>query len=80
MDEELMKVKYRQLKNQLTEIKEELELLKDDYNDLNGTIKETLLIDDKIVEEDLFISISNDTDKVLNELTNVVIPIINSKI
>ena len=39
MDEELMKVKYRQLKNQLTEIKEELELLKGDYNNLNGTIK-----------------------------------------
>ena len=77
MDE--MSQKYRILNNKLVIIKNKLEILEEEYNDLNRIIKETLLIDDKLIEEDRFSSIINDNQKILNELTNVVIPMVNSK-
>ena len=79
MTDEILKVKYRDLYNKLKEIKEELELLKDEYNDLYGIVKQGLLINDKVIEEDTLISISNNQEEILNELTNVLIPIVTSK-
>ena len=80
MTDEINKMKYQELNIKLKEIRNELELLKNDYNDLYGITKEGLMIDDKIVEEDNFISISNNQEQVLNELINVLIPIVTSKI
>ena len=79
MTDEILKVKYRDLYNKLKEIKEELELLKDEYNDLYGIVKQGLLINDKVIEEGTLISISNNQEEILNELTNVLIPIVTSK-
>lgn len=78
MDEQL-KQKYRILKSKLVIIKNKLNNLQDEYNDLNAILKETLLIDENILEKDKLNSIINDNQSILNELTNVIIPTVNSK-
>lgn len=80
MLEEELKEKYRQLREKLYNIKNKLNILDDVYDDLNILMKETLLIDDQVVNEDIFKSLKTDNKKIINELTNTIIPQINNKI
>ena len=65
--------------NELYNIDNKLEELKLELNELKSLMKETLLIDDKIVEEDLFESVIVDVENISNELNNVVIPLLNNR-
>lgn len=65
--------------NELYNIDTKLEELKIELNELKSLMKETLLIDNKIVEEDLFESVIVDVENISNELNNVVIPLLNNR-
>ena len=54
MDEEMKKIKYRQLLNKLYTIRNKYQELDNVFDDLNATVKENLLIDDKNIKEDDF--------------------------
>ena len=61
---------------ELYNINNELEELKVELNELKSLMKETLLIDDKIIEEESLESVIVDVENISNELNNVVIPLL----
>lgn len=58
----------------MEEIKNMLKDLENSYQELNNLMKETLLIEGKIIEEDKLIDIITNNQKVLDEVINVIIP------
>lgn len=80
MLEEELKEKYLQLRVKLYNIKNKLNIQNDNYDDLNILIKETLLVDNDIIENDLFKSLKKENEQIIAELTNIVIPKINNKL
>lgn len=80
MDDEILKVKYRKLYSNLKVIKDKLDDLEIAYNELNSGIKETLMLNDKILEEDKFNFIKEETDSIRSELVDYIIPEVSKKI
>lgn len=76
----ILKEKYLNLQSNLYDIRIKLTSLIEDYDLLKSSVKNALLIDDKIVEEELFSLISKELGNVFTELTDNVIPSINNKI
>ncbi len=79
MDEEAIKIKYRNLLNKLYIIKNKYEELDDAYDDLNSTIKNNMLIDDKIIAQDELEKIKHDTNNLESGLNNTIIPIVRNR-
>lgn len=79
MDEELMKIKYRNLLNKLYRIKSKYQEIENSYDDLNNCVKENLLVDDKNIAEDNFSDIKNTSNALKDELVNNIIPIVSSR-
>ena len=79
MDEELIKIKYRNLLNKLYRIKSKYKELDNTYDDLNSCIKENLVVDDKNIVENNFSFIKNTSNALKDELVNNIIPIVRSR-
>lgn len=79
MDEEAIKIKYRNLLNKLYIIKNKYEELDDAYDDLNSTIKNNMLIDDKIIAQDELEKIKHDINNLESGLNNTIIPIVRNR-
>lgn len=75
--EEINRQKYIMLKNELYKIIEKIDVINDIHIKLNTSLNKSLLIDNKIIEKELFDSIYKENNKIENELRNV-ITIINN--
>ena len=73
------KIKYRIFLNKLYELKTGLYDLLYKDNELRNKMKEIILVDDKIVEEEKVVNIFANDIKISNELENRIIPIVNNK-
>ena len=80
MNDEMLRVNYRILKDRLNVIKGKMNLLDDAYEDLVLTIKDSFCVDDDLVFEEELSNIKNDFIYINNELVNDVIPYVNNKI
>ena len=80
MNNTLLQQKYKVLRINLSKLVEELILLNEIHDDVNLSIKELLLIDKRIVMEDLFSEVKVINNNIQNEIITLVIPIIDSKI
>ena len=76
----MLRQKYRILRINLGKLVDKLIILNDVHDDVNLIIKELLLIDDKITMEDMFSSIKFVNNEVMNEISTIVIPIVDNKI
>lgn len=79
MDEEMIKIKYRNLLNKLYIIKNEYNEIENVYDDLNRCLKENLLIDDKNVVDDTLSLIEDSNNALKEELSNDIIPTVSSR-
>ena len=79
MDEELIKIKYRNLLNKLYRIKSKYKELENTYDDLNSCIKENLVVDDIFFVVFNFSFIKNTSNALKDELVNNIIPIVRSR-
>ena len=80
MSDEMLRQKYRILRINLGKLVDKLIILNDVHDDVNLIIKELLLIDDKITMEDMFSYIKFVNNEVMNEISTIVIPIVDNKI
>ena len=80
MNNTLLQQKYKVLRINLSKLAEELILLNEVHDDVNLSIKQLLLIDNRIVMEDLFSEVQVINNNIQNEIITLVIPIIDSKI
>ena len=79
MNNTLLQQKYKVLRINLSKLAEELILLNEVHDDVNLSIKQLLLIDNRIVMEDLFSEVRVINNNIQNEIFTVVIPMIDSK-
>ena len=79
MNNTLLQQKYKVLRINLSKLAEELILLNEVHDDVNLSIKQLLLIDNRIVMEDLFSEVRVINNNIQNEMSTVVIPMIDSK-
>ncbi len=79
MDEEMIKIKYRDFLNKLYIIKNKYEELDDAYDNLDSTIKNNMLIDDKILVQDEFEQVKQDINDLESTLINTIIPIVRNR-
>ena len=80
MNNTLLQQKYKILRVNLSKLAEELVLLNEIHDEVNLNIKKLLLIDNKIIMEDLFSEVKVINNNIQNEIITLVIPIIDSKI
>ena len=80
MSEQILKEQYLILKDKMNVIKNEINELEDIYEDLIINIKDSFMINDKIIFEDSFDEIKKDLNTIKEETINEVIPNINNKI
>jgi hypothetical protein len=74
------KIKYVQLKEKLNIIKNQLDSLDSIYNDLCGTLKKGLIINDDFVDSNAINHLKKNTDEIIYEIDNQLIFMINNKI
>ena len=79
MEQEL-KGKYINLQSNLKNIKQELEEIAVHYEQLSATVKENILIDNNIYQNEEFETIKRNLNSILNEIRTNVIPNINNNI
>lgn len=80
MDEELIRKKrYRALRRQLNSLKNAVSELQSTSDDVKSKIKQSLLVDGKILEENLYDNVKKDVDSIYDELANTVIPMVSNK-
>lgn len=77
--QEMLKIKYRNLRNNINAINSKLSDLNFSYDTLHSSIKNNLKIDNKMPNEDIFVGIHNDINNVKNEVSGRLLPFINSK-
>jgi len=80
LEQEILKEKYRILKANVIEIRNDLRELNEDLLKLKGKMKNGLMIDNKIVEEELYDSINKSNENINEEINYQVIPNINNNI
>lgn len=80
MNDDVIKQKYFNLMSDVNTIKAELMELQDIYTNLYIFMNEGILINDKVYNNDIFLSLTSDIDSIENEIVNVVIPSINNKL
>lgn len=79
MEEEMIRVKYRYLQSKLYDIKNKLHDMNNLTEDIKSSLKQSIIIDDKIVEEDLFYSIKNEQQDVYEELVLEILPTVSNR-
>ena len=75
--EEINRQKYIILKNELYKIIEKIDSVNDTHIKLNTSLNKSLLIDNKIVEKELFDSIYKENNKIEAEIRNIITTINN---
>jgi len=80
MQDEILKQKYLGLKQQLYNIKNQIDQLDNIYYDLNTVLHDGLFIDDNVVESNNLEVMHNTNTTVLSDIVNTVIYSIDSKI
>ena len=80
MDNELLRQKCVILRTSLCNLKYKLVELDSIYNELNLTIKSMLLIDNSILNEEDFINIGVINNEIRDEISMVVIPMLDKRI
>lgn len=70
----ILRQKYKNLYSQLNNIKLKLIDLNNYYQELSFDMKKNITVDNQTIEEDTLKTLKKDNDKVLQELTNIVIP------
>ena len=78
MEAELIKEKYLQLYNDITNIKKELIILNDMFIDIKNTSIDTLIVNDNILNANDFNILNNYTNDVIDSI-DVLLPIIELK-
>ena len=74
-----MDIDYNEVKSKLIQIRAYLRELENDYIDINNLLKDSLLINDKLPNEEEMINISKTNLDVINEINNFVLPTINER-
>lgn len=77
--QEMLKIKYRNLRNNINAINAKLSDLNASYDTLHSSIKNNLKINNKMPNEDIFVNIHNDINSVKNEVSGRLLHFINSK-
>lgn len=80
LEQEILKEKYRILKANVIDIRNDLSELNEDLLKLKGKMKNGLTIDNKIVHSELYDSINKMNESLIEEINYQVIPNINNKI
>lgn len=80
MIDDITRQKYNILKNQLYTIKNKLSTLNEYNEELYSLLKESVLLDNNIFNEELLSSINNEIKEISIELINNIIPLINTKV
>ena len=71
---------YIILRDKLNEIREKTTNIEEVTNNLKETMKESILIDNEVLNNDLFELINNNITEIINNIDYNIIPIINKKI
>jgi len=80
MDDDVKRLKYIRLKNNVIRIKSKISNLNYIHNRMINIIEATLLIDGKILDNEKINNIRNNTKNIESEISNNIIPSINRKI
>ena len=78
-EEEIRRMKYRNLRRNLTSIRSKVNNLQMNVSEVESNLKQTVLIDNKIVEEEAYGKIKRDISSVSSELNTSLIPMVNNK-
>lgn len=74
------KIKYQYLRTKLYEIKNDLNELDNSYNDLEVTLKKNIEINNDIPERNELNAIQQSQKNINNEISSIIIPMINGKL
>ena len=80
MNEDILKSKYFFLKEQLYIVKNKLEDLEGTFEMLQASMNNALLIDKKIVDEEIFLSNRKKISAIKQQIVSELIPMINNKL
>lgn len=75
-----MKEQYLDLRIKVSSIRNQIIELNRIHNDLNVLLKNSMLIDDKIYNSDLFNSFNVINNQIVSDINGSIIPIIDSKV
>ena len=75
-----MKEQYLDLRIKISSIRNQIIELNRIHNDLNVLLKNSMLIDDKIYNSDLFNSFNVINNQIVSDINGSIIPIIDSKV
>lgn len=79
MNNEELKLKYKNLFYNVNSINNRLSNVLSRVNDLNAYLKENAVIDDQIIEKEIYNTTKNELEKVSNELNYSLIPSLRNK-
>ncbi len=80
MNDEIVRRQYKILKNKVYNLRNNLAELDDLYNELEALMKQNFLINNDIPYRDNINELKTIKNQIRNEIQNVIIPSINSKI
>lgn len=78
--DKLTKKKYQNLLYNMNNIKNKMNELNNKYTGMINDQKNSLFIDNHIINEDVQNNVNNDNYKIINEINNIIIPSIKNKI
>lgn len=78
--DKLTKKKYQNLLYDMNNIKNKMNELNNKYTGMINDQKNSLFIDNHIINEDVQNNVNNDNYKIINEINNIIIPSIKNKI
>ena len=80
MEDEILRQKYRILREKLYVIRNKMNDLVEIHNKTYNNLREAIIIDNKIFKEDSFFENKKVEQHILNELNSTIIPNVNNKI
>lgn len=78
--DKLTKKKYQNLLYDMNNIKSKMNELNNKYTEMINDQKNSLFIDNHIIDENIQNTVNNDNYKIINEINNIIIPSIKNKI
>lgn len=75
-----MEEKYYYLRIELYNIRNKINNIIENHNDTYSKLKDSIMIDNKILNEDEFFELKKMELHIINELNSIVIPSVNNKI
>ena len=80
MNEDILKEKYFFLKEQLYTVKDKLENLEENIEIVQVSMNKAILIDKKIVDEELFFKTQEKIKTIKQQIVSELIPMVNNKL